>query len=101
MAWLGQAIEHEADHSEADEGCDRGGIAFEISHKTAIPVDPCEGAFHDPSLWQDDEPMEVGSLDDFEFPGAGGSHNLCPLFVPDSGVRENTFDESITSPYLA
>jgi hypothetical protein len=71
MAWLGRAFEHEPDHCEADEGCDGCGVAFEIAHHPAISTDSRAGAFHDLSLWQDDEPMEVGSLDDFEFPGAG------------------------------
>jgi hypothetical protein len=53
MAWLGQALEHEADQRKADEGCERDGIAFEVSHEAAVSTDPGEGAFHDPSLWDE------------------------------------------------
>lgn len=28
-AWSGQEWEHDADHGEADEGCDGSGVAFE------------------------------------------------------------------------
>ena len=101
MAWLGQALEHEADHGEAEEGRNRGGIAFEVPHQTAISADPREGSFHDPSLWQDDEPVEVGSLDDFEFPGAGSAHNLRHFRPLISGIGEDPLDEWKTPPRLA
>ena len=34
--------EHDADHGEADECNNCGGIAFEVAHQTAVATNPCE-----------------------------------------------------------
>ena len=37
--------EHDADHSEADEGGDCCSVAFEIAGEAAVAADPGKGAF--------------------------------------------------------
>jgi hypothetical protein len=71
MSWLGQASEHEADHSETDEGCRGSRIALEIARKSSVAADPGEGSLDNPSLGQDDEAMQIIALDDLKCPGAG------------------------------
>ena len=83
MAWLGQAFEHEADHGEADEGGDRSGVAFEIAGQAPIAADPGEGPLDDPSLWQNDETMEIGALDDLDLPASGAGDRVRPFSAPD------------------
>ncbi len=50
MAWPCQAFEHDADHGEANEGGDGCRIAFEITCKAAISVDPGEFSLDDQLL---------------------------------------------------
>ncbi len=101
MAWLGQAFEHETDHCEADEGGDCSRVALEVAAKAAVPADPGETALDDPSLRQDDEPMQIGALDDLDLPAAcsfDGVRHFAPLV---SGVGENPLDEWKAPPHLA
>lgn len=75
MAWFGQAFEHETDHCEADEGFDGCGITFKVPHQSSVSADPGEGPFDDPSFWQHDEAVEVGTFNDFDLPATGGGHD--------------------------
>jgi hypothetical protein len=93
MGWLGQASEHETDHSDAHEGGDGSGIAFEIACQAAIATNPGQGSFDDPAFWQDDEVMCVGALDDLEHPAAGNGDRLCPLRSLIAGIGEDALDE--------
>jgi hypothetical protein len=72
-----QASEHDTDHGEADEGDDGACVSLEVASESAIASDPGEGAFDDPSFWQNDEGMQFGALDDFELPAAGIGNDLC------------------------
>ena len=92
------AFEHEADHGEADEGCDGGRIAFEVAGEAAVAADPCETALDDPALWQDDESVAVGSLDDFDLPAACGGDRPGHFRPLISCVGEYPFDERKAPP---
>jgi hypothetical protein len=54
-----------------DEGDSVAGIALEVLGQTSTSADPGESAFDDPALWEDDEAISLGALDDLELPGAG------------------------------
>src|ERR1700731_1641667 len=71
MTWPCQASEHDADHSEPDEGGDSARISLEIARQAAIAADPGEGSFDDPALGQDDEFVQFVALDDLDHPMAG------------------------------
>jgi hypothetical protein len=93
MGWLGQAPEHDADHCEADEGCNGPGIALEVAHQAAIAADPCERSLHDPAFRQHNERVQFVALDDLHDPatslGCGGCHPRSLI----AGIGEDAFDE--------
>jgi hypothetical protein len=39
---------------------------LEVVGKASVPVEPAEGARHDPAFWKDDELDAVWAFDDFE-----------------------------------
>ena len=89
----GRAAQHDADHGEAHEGSDGSGAALEVASEASVAADPGEGPFDDPSPGQDDEAMQIGSLDDLQFPGTGagdGCRHLRPLIA---AVGEDALDE--------
>jgi len=93
MGWLGQASEHDADHGETDEGGGGARVALEVARQAAVVADPGEGALDDPALGQDDEPMQLVALDDFQLPGAGlgdSGGGVCSLVA---GIGEDALDE--------
>lgn len=75
-----------------DEGDGVAGIALEILGQPSTAADPGEGTLDDPALWEDDEAMWLGALDDLELPGSGlrdlGGHGR-PLVV---GIGEDALD---------
>ena len=77
MIWPGQAPQHETDHSEAEEGGDGAGIAFEVACEATVAADPGEGVLDDPAFGKDDEAMEVGALDDLHPPCAEAATAAC------------------------
>lgn len=93
MSWLGQASEHEADHSETDEGCRGSRIALEIARKSSVAADPGEGTLDNPSLGQDDEAMQVIALDDLKCPGAGLGDGRGGFGSLIAGISEDALDE--------
>lgn len=101
MAWLGQAFEQEADHSEADEGYDGSCIAFEVSHQAAVLADPGEGPLDDPSLRQDDEAVKIGALDDLDLPASCSGNCLRHFRSLVSGVGEDPLDKGKAPPRSA
>jgi hypothetical protein len=93
MSWLGQASEHDADHSETYEGGSGSCIAFEVARYAAVSTDPGERAFDDPAHGKDDEAMQLLALDDFQCPGASvcdGCGGLGPLVA---SVGEDALDK--------
>jgi len=93
MAWPCQAAEHDADHGEADEGCDGSCVALEIAGQATVPADPCECALDDPSLGQDNEAMRIASLDDLQRPATSIGHDLLHLRPLVACIGEDALDE--------
>ena len=82
MAWLGQAFQHEADQA-------------------SIAADPGERPLDDPSLWQHNEAVEIGALDDLDLPASGPGCDVRHFRPLISGVGEDPLDEWKTPPRLA
>ena len=93
MTWPCQASEHDADHSEPDEGGDSARISLEIARQAAIAADPGEGSFDDPALGQDDEFVQFAALDDFDDPTPGAGSGLCHAWSLIAGIGEDALDE--------
>lgn len=75
-----------------DEGNSAAGIALEVFGQAATAADPGESAFDDPALWDDDEAMWFGALDDLDLPSPGlrdvGGQALAPVV----GIAEDALD---------
>ena len=93
MSCPGQASEHDADHGQSDEGSDGAGVPLEIACQAAIAADPCQGAFDDPTLGQDDEFVQFVALDDLEHPTAGAGSGLRGAWSLIAGIGEDPLDE--------
>ena len=59
MSLPGQSFEHDADHSETNEGGGGSCVALEVAREAAVVADPGERALDDPALGQDDEAMRL------------------------------------------
>src|SRR5258707_635466 len=91
-SYLGQASEHDADHGEADEGNDGGGVSLEVASEPAIASDPGKGALDDPSLGQDDELVGFTPFDDFKLPSPGIGNDLCDPWPLIGGISAELGD---------
>ena len=61
----GQAPGHERDHGDGGHGFVGIGASFVVADQAAAAVQPAQGAFDDPTAWQDHEALHVvGALDD-------------------------------------
>ena len=68
-------------------------MTLEVFGETPVATDPSQGALDDPAFWQNDEAMQLVTLDDLDGPGSGlrqGRRELRPLIV---GIGEDAFDE--------
>ena len=101
MGWPGQASEHDADHGEADECGDGGGVTFEIAAQPAVAADPSERPLDDPSLGQDFEASNVGSLHDLQLPRSGAPDHERHLLASIATISEDALDEWKQSPRTA
>ena len=93
MSWPGQASEHEADHGETDEGRHGSRITLEIAGEPSVAADPSEGPLDNPSPGQDDETMQLITLDDLKRPGAGLGDGRGGLGSLVAGISEDALDE--------
>ena len=93
MTWPCQASEHDADHREPDESGDGARVSLEIACQAAIAADPCQGAFDDPTLGQDDEFVQFVALDDLDHPMAGAGSGSCDAWSLIAGIGEDPLDE--------
>ena len=93
MRWPCQASEHDADHGQPDEGSDSAGVALEIARQAAIAADPCQRAFDDPALGQDDEFVQFVALDDLEHPTPGFGSRSRGAWSLIAGIGEDALDE--------
>ena len=98
MACSSEFFEHDADHCEADKGGDGCRVAFEITCEPTISADPCECPFNDPTLGHDNEAVEIGAFDDFDFPASCGRDGSRELWSLISSVSEDFFDEGKPPP---
>ena len=98
MDWSGQAPEHDADHSEAEEGRDGSGVTLEVAGQAAVAADPGKSTLDDPSFGQDDEAMGIAALDDLQAPAAGLGDDFGHLRPLVAGVGKDAFDERKGSP---
>ncbi len=89
----GKPPEHDADHGEADERSDGGGVAFEVARQTAVAADPCERPLDDPAFWQNLKSGNVRSPDDLQAPSTGAPNGQCHLASGISAISKNVFDE--------
>lgn len=69
------------------------GVALEIARQASVAADPGEGALDDPTLGEDDEAMQFGSLDDLQRPGAGLGYGGGERRALIAGVGEDALDE--------
>src|SRR5260370_33287111 len=93
MRWRCQASEHNADHSEPDEGGDGARVSLEIACQAAIAADPCQGSFDDPALGQDDEFVQFVALDDLDQPLAGAGSGSRDAWALGAGIRGDALGE--------
>src|ERR1700704_2077835 len=93
MTWPCQASEHDADHGQPDEGSNGPGVSLEIARQAAIAADPCQGAFDDPALGQDDEFVQFVALDDLEHPTTGAGSRSRGAWSLIAGIGEDALDE--------
>jgi hypothetical protein len=93
MSWPGQASEHDADHGEADERSSASGVSLEVAHEASIAADPCQRAFDNPALGQDNEIVQFGALDDFDHPTAAAGSSFCHARSLISGIGKDALDE--------
>ena len=93
MRWPCQASEHDADHSEPDDGGDSARISLEIARQAAIAADPRQGSFDDPALRQHDEFVQFVALDDLKHPTAGPGCGLRGAGSLIAGIGEDALDE--------
>src|SRR5580698_11028585 len=98
MVCSDQAAQHDADHSEAEEGGDGTGVALEVAGQATVAADPGEGALDDPALGQDDEAMGIAALDDLQSPRAGPGDDVSHPWPLVACVGEDAFDEREGSP---
>ena len=93
MRWPGQASEHDADHGQPDKGGDGARVALEIARQAAIAADPCQRAFDDPALGQDDEFVQFVALDDLDDPSARLCSRQRGASALIAGIGEDLHDE--------
>jgi hypothetical protein len=93
MSCPGQASEHDADHGEPDEGSDGARVSLEIACQAAIAADPCQCAFDDSALGQDDKFVQFVALDDLDHPTASAGSGLCGAWSLIAGIGEDALDE--------
>src|SRR3546814_8092342 len=71
-----------------ERGCGFDG-PLEVFGQTAIAVDPCEGAFDDPSSGMDDEAGLIGEFaDDFDRNGGGVPDAIAVVGAVGIGARD-------------
>ena len=89
----GKPPEHDADHGEADERSDGGGISFEVARQTTVAADPCERPLDDPAFWQNLKSGNARSPDDLQAPAPVRQtvHASVPSGI--SAISKNVFDE--------
>jgi len=68
-------------------------VTLEVAGETAVAADPGKGALDNPALGQDDEAMEIGTLDDLQLPRPGLGDSRRRFLALIAGVSEDALDE--------
>ena len=68
---VGQAAEHDADHSEPDECGGGSHVALEVASEAPMLADPGERSLDDPAFEEHEETVRFIAIDDLELPGSG------------------------------
>jgi hypothetical protein len=76
-------------------------VTFEVPRETAIAADRCKRSLHDPTFWQDDEMVKVGSFDDLDPPVAGRGDGFRHSWSLISSIGEYRFNEGKAPPDAA
>lgn len=76
-------------------------MTLEIFSEATALADPGEGTFDDPALGQDDEAVQLGAFDDFQFPRPGPGDNLRHPRPLVAAVGIDAFDDGEGAPCLA
>lgn len=74
--------------------CERLAVeVFPILGEPSAAVEPGNGAFHDPSFWQDDEGVQFIALDNLDDPIAAAGGGQCGVRPTIACVGKDTLDE--------
>jgi len=76
-------------------------MTLEVSGQASVAADPGQGPLDDPAFRQDDEAMEIGSLDDFELPRTGPGDGGLGLGALIAAIGEDALDEGEQTPRAA
>jgi len=93
MSWPCQASEHDADHGESDEGGDGACVSLEIARQATIATNPCQRAFDNPALGQDEEFVQFVALDDLNDPTAGAGSGSRDAWSLVAGIGKDPLYE--------
>ena len=86
------APEHDADHGEANERRNGGGVA-QVARQALVATDLGERPLDDPTFWQNFKSGSFRSLNDLQSPNAGAPYGQCHLTSGVAAISENAFDE--------
>jgi len=88
-----KASEHDADHGDANEGSNGGGVALEVARQASVATDPSECPLDDPAFWQNLKSGSLQSLDGLQSPNAGAPYGQCHLASGVAAISKNEFNE--------
>jgi len=75
-------------------------VTFKVPHQTPVSADPSEGPLDDPSFWQHDEAVEIGTFHDLDFPATGGGYDRGHFGSLISSIGEDPFNKWKSPPGL-
>ena len=86
--------EHDADHSEADEGDGGLGVALEVPGEAATTADPRKGALDKPTLWQNLKALSgIVAFHNLKLPCSRTRHDESHFLAAIASVGEDALDE--------
>src|SRR4051812_12748066 len=85
-------MRHETDHCETDERSRLTSVTLVVACQPTTAADPGQGALHDPSFRQHDEPVPVAAAHDLKLPTAGAG-----VVAPQFPDRSSGVDRAMNS----